>query len=207
MNQRELEPQLGQPYNRLSHQICAFWGIGKDGYLLLLCDFKEWICCKRDGKGSLLMHAFMLCLLSFLFTLLFFSFLCYFSFSSLHFLVLVAILLPFMATVSIYIGLILYDFSLLPLWLTNHFCMLWTPLQSSPLSYWLFGRHYIWACRVHSLSSTAHSIIGPNLFGPAMSLFPLLERIRLWVSLFTHLSDMHQVFPPVYHPFWVKMPS
>ena len=55
----------------LYHQSCAFWGMGLDGYFLLLWDFKEWVFYKRVGKDNILMHAFLLHSLSFLFTSLF----------------------------------------------------------------------------------------------------------------------------------------
>ena len=113
---------------------------------------------------------FLLYLLSFLLLHSFSPLLFLFQFSL--FLALVAIPL-FMATVSIFTGLILWDFSFLPPLLTNYFCLLWTTLQSCPLTYWLLNLHYTWACPVLSLSSTTHSMTNFNSFGSAVSLsFP-----------------------------------
>lgn len=63
-------------------------------------------------------------LLIFILFHIFFSFLCYFSLSSLYFLALVVVPSLFMATIPIYTSLSLFDFSILPPWLTNHFCLL-----------------------------------------------------------------------------------
>ena len=94
--------------------------MGLNGYLLLLRDFKEWIFYKREGKDNLLMYDFPPYFLFFLFTSLFpFSLLFHYQFSL--FSSLGCYLLPFTTTVPIYTGLIPQDFSLLPLWLTNHF--------------------------------------------------------------------------------------
>ena len=144
---------------------CCFW------------DFKEWVYYKREGKDGylllLLMHAFLPCLLSFLSTSPFLFSLLFLSQFSL-FLALVAIPLPFMVTIPIYIGSSLWDFSILPLWFTNQFLS------------WFLCLHYIWACPIPSLSSTTHSLTNLNSFDYVMSLFPL-ERIRLWVSLYLPL--------------------
>ena len=89
---------------------------------------------------------------SLFFLLYSFPSLCYFTFSSLPFPALVAIILPFMAIVPIYIGLTLWDFPLLPLWLTNHFCLvaqpplhLGMPSTFSPFHYSLHNNlQFIW---------------------------------------------------------------
>ena len=83
-----------------------------------------------------------------------------------------------MAIVLIYTALTLRDFSLLPLQLTNHFCLLWTSLQSCLLTYWLLGHCYTWACPVSSLSSTTHSTTNLNPFRFAVGFSPFLGWIR-----------------------------
>ena len=91
--------------------------------------------------------------------------------------------LLFVAIIPIYSALTLGDFSLLPLRLTNHFCLLRTSLQSCPLTYWLLGHYCTWACLVSSLFSTTHSTTNLNPFGFAIGFSPLLGWIRPWVSL------------------------
>lgn len=89
--------------------------MGPNSYLLLLLRFQRVSLLKMEEKDILLMHAFLPCLLSF-FSLHSFSLLCYFSFNSLYFSYLRSSPFPFVATVPIYTGLILSDFSILPLW-------------------------------------------------------------------------------------------
>ena len=90
-------------------------------------------CFVRMSIDGLLMHVFSAVFTLFSFTSLFlFSLLFFFQLSL--FPALIAIPFPFMATITIYIGLSLCDFSILPLLLTNHFCLLWAPFQSCPLA-------------------------------------------------------------------------
>ena len=141
MNQIELEPQLGQPCYWAKPSSCAFWEMGLDDYLLLRWNCKEWVCCKRERKDGLLIMSFLSCSLSSLLLYsFFFSLLFLLQFSL--FLALVIILLPFMATVTIYAGLIWWDFSILSLLLINYFYLLWAPFQSCPLAPWPLGLHY-----------------------------------------------------------------
>lgn len=173
---------------------CCFW------------DLKEWVCYKREGKDSPLMHIFFLpCLLSFL-SMSLFLFFFVISLSILSISCLSLYPLPFMAIVPFFIGSSLWDFSILLLWLTNHFCLLWKPLQGCPLSYWLFGHHYIWSCSMNSLSSTTRPTTDPNSFGFAVS-FSFLASTNKVLGLSTYLSSMHQVIPAIYYLFWAKMTS
>ena len=177
--------------------MAIYWFIGA---------FKEWVAVRGRENVSYWCMPFMLCLLSFLFTSLFlFSLLFPFQFS----------LFPTLVAIppSIY-DHCSYLYCVNPIGFLSFtpmahqpFYLLWAPLHSCPLTYWLLGLHYIEACPVPSLSSTTHSMTNPNSFGSAMSLSLLLEQIRLWVSLSTYLSSMHKVVPTVYHLFWAKMPS
>ena len=174
-NQNESKLQLRQPcYEAKPSKLCilgngsrwqlvAAFGISKSGFVVRGREKVAYWCIPFYHVYSLFI----------LFHFCFFSFLCYFSLSSLYFLALVTVPSLFMATVTIYTSSNLWDFSILPLWLTNHFCLLWAPLQSCLLPYWLFNHHYIWACPLHSLSSTTHSMIDSNSFGSTMSLSPL----------------------------------
>lgn len=126
--------------------------MGLDSYLLLGFQRKGFL--KREGKDNLSMHAFLLCFLSFHFTLPFpFSYCICFQFSL--FFDLGCYPLYVTATISIYTGLSLLDFSFLPLWLTNHFCLLIRPPPTlgmpstfSPLHYTFHDNfQFVWFCR------------------------------------------------------------
>ena len=106
-------------------------------------------------------HSFFFCL----YFVLSFCLLLPFQFSL--FPTLVVILLSFMATIPIHTRLIL---SILPLFLTNHFSLLWTPLQCCPLPCWPFSLYYVLAWLVFSLSSTTHPTKISYLFDSAVSL-------------------------------------
>lgn len=99
-----------------------------------------------------------------------------------------------MAIVPIYTGLALFDFSLLPLLLINHFCLLCTPFQSCPLPYWLFGLYYTWVCQVFFLSSTSHPMTNSYPFN---STFKKIWRVKLYFSkellviIFTSYGKIH----------------
>ena len=110
--------------------------------------------------------------------------------------------LLFVAIIPIYSALTLRDFSLLPLRLTNHFCLLQTSRQSCLLTYWLLGHYCTWACLVSSLFSTTQSTTNLNPFGFAIGFSPLLGWIRPWVSLSLYLPLWHasngpQCLPPL----------
>ena len=125
----------------LSHQSSAFWRMDLDSYFCFVGITKSEFATRGREKDFLLMHVFFAVFTLFAFTsLFFFSLLFPIQFSL--FLALVVIPLPFIAIVPIYSELILCDFLLLPLLLTNHFRLLWTPSQSCPLPCWPFGLHY-----------------------------------------------------------------
>ena len=82
MNQREPEPQLGQPYYWAKPSKLCILGNGLRWLLLAALGFQRGVYYKREEKGSLLMHVFLSYLLSFLFTSLFlFTLLFLFQFS------------------------------------------------------------------------------------------------------------------------------
>ena len=79
VKQREPKPQLGHLAIGLGQQSCTFFRMGLDGYFLFCWDFKERVYYKREGKDSLLMHAFLPCFLPFFLISLFpFSLLLFF---------------------------------------------------------------------------------------------------------------------------------
>ena len=65
---RNSNPNLNNFAIGLYHQGCAFWGMGLDGYLLLLLEFQRVGFLKNEGKDNISMHTFLPCFLSFLFT-------------------------------------------------------------------------------------------------------------------------------------------
>ena len=65
---RNSKPNLNNFAIGLYHQGCAFWGMGLDGYLLLLLEFQRVGFLKNEGKDNISMHTFLPCFLSFLFT-------------------------------------------------------------------------------------------------------------------------------------------
>ena len=144
---------------------------------------------------------FFLLLSSFFF---FFSLLFLFQFSL--FLTLDAMPLSFMATIPIYTRLTPLGFSILPLLLPNHFCLLWAPFQSYPLVHWPLNFHYTRACLVLSLSSTTYFTTKPYLFDSAMIL-SLSSDGQSFRFLSAYLYSMHQVVPVIYYLFWAKMHS
>ena len=137
-------------------------------------------------------------------SLSFFSFLFPFQFSV--FLALVAVPLPFMVIVPIYIESSLHDFSLLPLLLTNHFFLLWTPLRSahypSGRSASITSRH---AQCFLSLPIPIPQKILINSLLPYIFLYPLLGK-TLGLSLPISLACI-KWSQPVYYLFWDKIPS
>ena len=139
------------------------------------------------------MHAFLPCFLPFLFTLPFpFSLLFLFS-------ILIIfqhrLLSPLYVTItiSIYTRLSLWDFSLLPLWLTNHFRLVTQPPPTmgmlstfSPFHYPFHDKfQFVWFYREP---------------------FPLLW-IGKAIGLTPYLPGMHQVVPATYYLFWAMMSS
>ena len=154
---------------------CCFVGISKNGFAVKGRKNMVYWCMSflPCSLSSLLLRSF------------FFSLLLLLQFSL--FLALVAILLPFMVTVTIYVGLIWWDFSILPLLLINHFCLLWAPFQSCSLAHWPLGLHNTWACPVLSLFSTIYFMTNSYPFGSAVSLSLLFQRAKFWVSLYLSL--------------------
>ena len=111
--------------------------MGLDGYLLLLLEFQRVSLLKREEKDILLMHTFLLYLLSFLFTSLFLSSLLFFFQFSLFFL---PSFLPF--PICGYCSY-LYMVNLMGfLYFTPRASptvpgLRWTPFQSCPPTHWL----------------------------------------------------------------------
>ena len=87
---------------------CCFVGISKSGFVV-----------RGRKKDGLLMHVFFVVFFHFSLSLLFVI-----SLSTLSVSFLSRYPLSFMAIVPLYIGLSLCDFSILPLLLTDHFCLL-----------------------------------------------------------------------------------
>lgn len=90
--------------------------MGLDSYCCYFWVFKEWVCWRA---------------------------LYYFSFSSLYFLALGHCTFYITATVPLYIGLSLWDFSLLPLRLTNHFCLVTRPPLTLGMPSTFYPFHYL----------------------------------------------------------------
>ena len=170
--------------------------MGLDGYLLLLLEFQRVSLLKREEKDILLMHAFLPAC-SLFFSLRSFSLLYYFSFNSLCFSYLRSFPFPFMATIPIYIGLILWDFSILPLELHQLFLV----YSGHPFKV----AHQPIGCLSTTITWHAQCILFLPLLvtwkdSPfldlGMSLFSWFEWIRPWGFFLTYLSGMHHVAFP-----------
>ena len=111
-----------------------------------------------------------------------------------------------MVIVPIYTESSLHDFSLLPLLLTNHFCLLRTPIRSA---------HYSSGCSTSTTYGHAQCFLSLPLpipqkilihsLLPYIFLYPLMGK-TLGLSLPISLACIK--WPqPVYYLFWAKMPS
>ena len=162
----------------------------------------------KEGKRSPIDACYFFCDHSSTFlsltSLSLFSFL--FPFQFFVFLALVYVPLPLMVIFPIYIESSLHDFSLLPLLLTSHFCLLWTPLRSA---------HYPSGGSASTTSGHAQCFLSLPIpipqkilihsLLPYIFLYPLLGK-TLGLSLPISLACIK--WPqPVYYLFWAKMPS
>lgn len=86
----------------------------------------------------------------------------------------------------------LCDFSLLPLWLINHFvcCNHSSEMPTTFLVVLGFNLHYLWACTMFFLSTSSYPMTNSLPFHFAMYLSHPFEWYNLR-SLFTNLSRMH----------------
>lgn len=178
--------------------------MGPNSYLLLLLRFQRVSLLQMEEKDILLMHAFLPCLLSFLFTSLFLSSLLLFFQFSLFFL---PSFLPFpiCGYCSYLYGVNLMGFFYFtPMVSPTFYGLRWTLLQSCPPTFRLPIHYHYLTCPVYSLYSTTCYMTNFPFVWSSYKPFSFVWMDKALGFFLTYLCGMYRVVLTIYHLFWAK---